>query len=84
MVMTLLTADAQNNIADAEDCDEWATTYGSSHPILADEPGFSVYAMNEGGAGFPYYMLIDRGMVVDSIAGGGGSVITEEDILSLL
>lgn len=84
MVITMLTADAQNNIADGEDCAEWATTYGSTHPILADEPGFTVRAMNEGGAGFPYFMLLDRGMVVDSIVGGGEGEITVDDIVGLL
>jgi hypothetical protein len=84
MVLTILTADAENNIADEDDCGDWAEAYGSTHPILADEPGFSVHAMNEGGASFPFYMLVDRGMVVDSIVGGGDGEITEEDIVSLL
>lgn len=83
MVITMLTADAQNNVADDADCNDWATEYGSTHPILADDQGFTVEALNEGGASFPYFMLLDRGMVVDTLVGGSGD-ITEEDIVSLL
>lgn len=82
MVITLLNADAQNNVADSADCADWANTYGSTHPILADDQGFSWGVMDEG-YGYPFYMLVDRGMVVNMIGEGEGS-ITEDDIASLL
>jgi len=82
MVMTMLTADAQNNVADAEDCAEWASTYGSTHPVVADDQGFTWDTM-EGGYGFPFYMLVDRGMVVYDLAEGEGK-ITEADIVDRL
>lgn len=82
MVVTMLTADAENNVADEADCAEWAEEYGSEHPILADDKGFSLDTM-EGGYGYPFYMLVDHGMLVNKVADGEGS-ITEDEIISLL
>ena len=82
MVMTMLTADAQNNVADAEDCAQWADAYGSTHPVVADDQGFTWETM-AGGYSFPFYMLVDRGMVVYDLAEGEGN-ITEADIVDRL
>jgi hypothetical protein len=82
MVITMLTADAQNNVADSEDCAEWAEGFGSTHPVLADDQGFTWDTM-AGGYNYPFYMLVDRGMVVADLAEGEGE-ITEEDIADLL
>lgn len=82
MVVTLLTSDAQNNVADDADCNEWAQAYGSTHPILADDVGLSWNVM-DGGYGYPFYMLLDKGMVIEKIADGEGS-ITKDEIVALL
>lgn len=82
MVVTLLTSDAQNNVADDADCNEWAEAYGSTHPILADDVGLSWNVM-DGGYGYPFFMLLDKGMVIEKIADGEGS-ITKDEIVALL
>ncbi|GDX83585.1 hypothetical protein LBMAG42_53960 [Deltaproteobacteria bacterium] len=82
VVLTVLTTDADGNVPTGSDCRGWAQAYGSSHPVLADDAGFS-HAVMGGKYGYPLYMLVDRGMVVNTLAEGEGS-ITEEDIVSLL
>ena len=82
MVVTLLTSDAENNVADSADCADWADAYGSTHPILADEVGFSWNVMDEG-YGYPFYMLVDHGMVIEKLADGEGS-ISKDEIVGLL
>lgn len=83
MVLTILTSDAEGNPPDAADCRGWAARYGSSHPILADvEAGISRDIMATR-YNYPFYMLVDRGMVIHSLGEGEGS-IPESDILALL
>lgn len=82
MVATILNEDLERNIPDAEDCAEWASDYGATHPILADIQGFSDAAMADG-VGYPYYMLIDRGMVVTTLDEGTRS-ISEDEMQELL
>lgn len=82
MVVTLLTSDAENNVADGADCAEWADAYGSTHPILADDLGLSWNVM-DGGYGYPFFMLLDKGMVIETIADGEGS-ISHDEIVGLL
>lgn len=85
MVVTLLTADAQNNPADSEDCADWAEAYSSTHPILADEAGLSWEVMLDAGYGYPFFMIIDRGsVIVDMDDGTHDGEITEDDIVALL
>lgn len=82
MVVTMLTQDAQNNVPDDEDCADWAEQFDTTHPILAEDKGFAWNTMMEG-YGFPFYMLVDRGMVVHKIAEGEGS-ISEAEVVGLL
>lgn len=82
MVITMLTADAEGNVADWEDCDDWADRFYTDHPILADDQGFAHAVMGEG-EGFPFYMLVEPGMYVKKIASGAES-ITDEEILAEL
>jgi hypothetical protein len=85
MVVTLLTANAQNEPAEYEDCADWADAYNSTHPILADEAGLSWDVMLDAGYGYPFFMIIDRGAVIaDMDDGDHDGEITEDDIAALL
>ncbi len=85
MVVTVLTSDADGNPPDGADSRGWANLYGSSHPVLADNVGNGGLSRSvmSGGYAFPFYMLLDRGMVIETLAEGAES-ITEEEVLSLL
>lgn len=82
MVITMITSDAQGNVPDADDCEAWADQYSTDHPILSDGTGFANAVMGEG-EGFPFYMLVEPGMIVKKIASGAESITDEEVIREL-
>lgn len=81
MVITMLTQDAQNNVPDDADCSDWADAYGITHPVLADDQGFTFETMMEGYA-FPFFMLLDEGMIVHDVREGAS--FSEEEVTALL
>lgn len=63
-----------------EDLQSWADEYGMTMPVLADTgPMLSAFASG-GGVGLPYTVLIDRGMVVDSV--GSASISQMDELLA--
>ena len=82
MVMTMINYDADGNLPDADDCADWANSYGTSHPILADTEGFATAVMREG-EGYPFYMLISGGMEVKTLASGAEAISDEEIIAEI-
>ncbi len=51
---------------------EWADTYGLTMPVLADQDEAVMYTYASGSIGLPYTVLLDRGVVVESV--GSASV----------
>ena len=83
MVLTILTSNADGSAPSAADSRAWAGAYGSSHPILADTEGGISRDVMGGRYNYPFFMLVDRGMVIHALGEGEGS-IPEADILALL
>jgi hypothetical protein len=82
MVVTVLSFDTNHETPDAEDCAEWGAAYGATHPILADTSGFADAVMDDG-IGFPFSLLVDRGMVITTTDEGTRS-ISEAEMQELL
>jgi peroxiredoxin len=76
MVLEIITETDDGSPADVEDLNTWADTYGLTMPVLSDPDSALMwqYAANEGGdVGLPFTVVIDRGVVIDSIASGSQS-----------
>jgi len=82
MVVTMLTSDAEGNVPDAEDCQDWADQFATDHPVLSDEVGFSMDVMREG-EGYPFYMLLDNGLRIKKVASGAEAISSEEVIAEI-
>ncbi len=55
------------------DLERWADDYGLTIPVLADPNGTQLwsYAADMGGSvGLPFTVILDKGVVIDSIASG--------------
>lgn len=65
--MDVMIEDNEGGEVDQAELDEWASTYGLTIPVVSD-PGSSVlYRYASGSIGLPYKVLIDRGVVIESI-----------------
>ena len=58
----------------------WAEEYGLTHPVVGDGAGEFYWAYGEGA--WPMPVVIDRGMVLESVNDPGGYVATIEELLS--
>jgi hypothetical protein len=56
---------------------EWADTYGLTMPVLADTGKSMFGSFAPGGGGLPYTVLVDRGMVVTTVATASVSEMDE-------
>lgn len=66
--MDVMIEDNEGGEVDEAELNEWADTYGLTIPVVSD-PGSSVlYRYATGSIGLPYKVLIDRGVVVDTIS----------------
>ncbi len=73
MIIEAITEIDDGSAPATEDLVTWAETYGLTMPVVADEGSTLMwkYAANEGGSvGLPFTVVIDRGVVIDSIASG--------------
>lgn len=65
--MDVMIEDNDGGEVDEAELKEWADQYGLSIPVVSD-PGSSVlYRYATGSIGLPYKVLIDHGVVVESI-----------------
>ncbi len=80
MILEVITETEDYSIPEQADLKEWADTYGLTMPVLADaESLLWDYAADEGGSvGLPFTVVIDRGMVIDTIMSGANSSRAEE------
>lgn len=72
MVITALNGGTQ------EDAAAWAAEYGITHPVVADVSNAVYNLAGEGPGYWPYRILIDRGMVIDTADSGMSDSEMEE------
>lgn len=61
------------DVPDQDDLERWADTYGLTMPVLADEGGEMLwrFAADQGGSvGLPFTVILDEGVVIDTIRSG--------------
>ncbi len=75
MVLEVITENNDYEVPSQADLQEWADTYSLTMPVLADaESMLWTYAEDEGGSvGLPFTVVIDRGVVIDTIQSGANS-----------
>jgi len=74
-VITVLYEDASHNPADVAFAATWVSTYGLTHPVLAD-PTYEAYGLYFQGSQ-PSYVVFDRDMVIQ-YTGKGTAISTLE------
>ncbi len=72
MVLETMIETEDGSVPKTRDLERWADTYGLTMPVLADPSGGTMwsYAGGSGSVGLPFTVVIDRGVVIDSIATG--------------
>jgi peroxiredoxin len=80
MFLEIIIENNDSETPSVEDLGEWADNYGLTMPVLADEGESVLYSYATGSIGLPYTVLLDRGVVVDSV--GSASVGEMDDLLA--
>lgn len=84
--------DGSNMTADASEEDRqfwqseltsWSTEFGLTIPVVMDADYGAFYSFFPSGGGLPSLVLLDRGVVVNTVTQGAGA-ITEADIEALV
>ncbi|MSQ04181.1 MAG: hypothetical protein EXR71_20210 [Myxococcales bacterium] len=80
MVLEVIIETEDGSVPKKRDLQRWADSYGLTIPVLADANGTQLwsYAADMGGSvGLPFTVILDKGVVIDSIASGsqGSAVI---------
>lgn len=79
MFLEIMTENNDGDVPSTADLTEWATTYGLTMPVLADSEGVMWQFATSGSVGYPYTILLDRGVVVESV--GTANVGEMDDLL---
>jgi hypothetical protein len=73
MILEIMTEDSAGGTVEEAELVEWADTYGLTMPVVSDPNSSVMWSFATGGSvGLPYTVLIDQGMVVETV--GGGSI----------
>jgi len=79
MVLQVITETADYSTPEQADLQEWADSYGLTMPVLADAEGMLwTYAEGMTSVGLPFTVVLDRGVLIDTIASGSNSTRAEE------
>ena len=73
MVLEVMIETSDYSVPKTSDLEDWADEYGLTMPGLADANGEQMwkYAADMGGSvGLPFTVVIDEGVVIDTIANG--------------
>jgi len=73
MVLQVMIEDASGSPMKRGDLEDWADQYGLTMPVLSDRNSAEMwkYAADSGGSvGLPFTVVIDRGVVIDTIQSG--------------
>ena len=73
MIINIITETNEGGVAAQSDLEGWADEYGLTFPVLSDPESALMwkYAADEGGGvGLPFTVVVDHGVVIDSIASG--------------
>jgi len=80
MFLEIIIENNDSESPSVDDLTEWADTYGLTMPVLADAGSSVLYTYASGSIGLPYTVLLDRGVVVESV--GSASVGEMDDLLA--
>ena len=73
MVLEVMIETEDGSAPRKRDLERWASSYGLTMPVLADANGTQMwsYAADMGGSvGLPFTVILDKGVVIDSVASG--------------
>lgn len=73
MVLEVMIENMDQQTPSKSELEDWADNYGLTVPVLADEELVIWNYAGGGSVGLPYTVVIDRGVVIDSIASGSQS-----------
>ncbi len=75
MVLEVMIETENYTVPEQADLERWANKYDLTMPVLSDEDGLIWdYASGEGGSiGLPFTVVMDRGVVIDTIQSGANS-----------
>lgn len=76
MVLQVMMEDASGSPMNRGDLKDWSENYGLTMPVLSDPNSAEMwkYAADSGGSvGLPFTVVIDRGVVIDTIQSGSNS-----------
>ncbi len=82
MILEIINETEDGSAPDTEDLVGWADEFGLTMPVLAD-PGSTMlykYAEGQSSIGLPFTVVIDRGVVIDSI-GSGSQISRAQELL---
>lgn len=77
MFLEVIIENNDYEVPSVEDLQEWAGTYGLSMPVLADADQVLYEFATGGSVGLPYTVLLDRGLVVESVGSASTSDMDE-------
>ena len=74
MVLEVITENLDSQVPSQEDLVGWRDEYGMTMPVMADEDGTMwSYAEGMSSVGLPFTVVVDHGLVIESIASGSQS-----------
>ena len=79
MFLEIIIENEESQPASLEEIQEWADTYSMTMPVLSDANSTVLYTFASGSIGLPYTVLLDRGVVVESV--GSASVSQMDELL---
>jgi|GEM_PF-1878984 len=80
MFLEIIIEDEEGNAPDQDDLVSWSETHGLTMPVLGDANSTVLYTYASGSIGLPYTVLLDRGVVVESV--GSASVSQMDELLA--
>ena len=67
MVLETIIENENYEPADQAGLKLWADTYALTIPVISDANSTNMYTYATGGVGLPFTVLLDRGVVVDTV-----------------
>lgn len=77
MIMNVMIEDEAGEDVDVAELNEWADTYGLTFPVVTDPGSSTMYRYASGSVGLPFTVLIDRGVVVESLDSPSSSDVAD-------
>jgi hypothetical protein len=78
MILEVIIENDASQVPSQDDLKSWADEFGLTMPVLADEESILYEYASGGSVGLPYTVVLDRGVVIDTIMAGANSSRAEE------